>query len=213
MENQNTNTMENKVMEVINKLNMENFHKYSWGRFQGSQGAYNEKAMINDGVYSQAAWNFIQENMEEAYQEFYHDYMQDYIIPACVKEIQEEEGCTELEAYEWAMECADDLQSTYWSIQHLFAETVYEIWEETPVEVEYIKHIVTEEGRLIANYKVTAHGITDVYWKEFAQSPEPEAGKHHYELIEGSISEALSDAYSNIELTHEEEVMMGWAVA
>lgn len=212
MENQITNTeaIKNAVIAKIKTFNMEEFGEHSWGLYEGSQGALSEKAMIKNGIYNQDAWNFIQKNMEGEYQEFYFEYMQEHIIPAYVKAVMEEEEITEEEAYEEAYEEADELQSTYWSVQHFFAETVYDIWEETPVEVEYIKHVVTNEGRMIGNFKVTTHGITDIYWKEFASSPEPEAGNHHYMLVEGVISEAISNAYDDIELTHEEEVMMGW---
>ena len=66
---------------------------------------------------------------------------------------------------------------------------------------------------MIGNFKVTAHGITDTYWKEYACSPEPYYANHNYELVEGVISEAIITAYDDIELTHEEEVMMGWVAA
>ena len=89
--NTNTEAIKNAVIAKIKTFNMEEFGKYSWGRYTGSQGAYNEKAMIEDGTYNQEAWNFIQKNMEEEYQDFYQEYMTDIITPAYAKDIQEEE--------------------------------------------------------------------------------------------------------------------------
>ena len=130
--NQNQMTMENqtiinKTMEVINNTDWNNFHNFSWGRYQGSQGAFSPEYVIDWNRYTQDNWDFVQEHLEETYQDIYMEYMNDYVIPEYAKEIQEEEGCTEDEAYEMAIENADGISSIYFSIQHYFAETVNEV--------------------------------------------------------------------------------------
>jgi len=151
-------------------------------------------------VYNQEAWDFVQEHMEELYQDFYIDYMQDYVYPEYIAAVAEEEGISVEEAEEeYDLSDADDIQSIYFSIQHFFAENVYDAINNAPIEVEYVKHSVSNEA-LYATFTVTRLGVSDEYSCSEYSSPEPYEGIHPYEFQESDeLYNAIHKAYKNVE--------------
>lgn len=125
-----------KSLEAINNIDMNDVESLI-GKYESFYGALPVERCIEKGYFSQEAHDFVNEHFEGEYAMFYDTYMQDYVYPAVIAQYIED-GETEEEAEEMAMEYGDDGAGIWMSIQHLFAEYVYDAMEEMDEEMAQV---------------------------------------------------------------------------
>lgn len=201
MNNQETiKTIANYINNEFANVEPINYFDMAPRSFNSGYGGYKASYHIEQDDYSQETFNFFTNSeLVSMCDELYSDYHM--AMESAIRNNPTEYGYED-DDIEWVQSedyIFDEEGLEYTIFTNYFISLVQEVLEDAPVEVEYVKHSVSNE-QLYTTFKVTYLGVTDEYSKVWGESVEPGQGIHSEDFIESDkLWNAIDEAYSNVE--------------